>query len=151
MSQSWQSKGSRKAGCSSRRKSSRCRSRLHPCTIRWAGREDWPRWMGSFCWDSRKKGIYHLWKKGQATWEEYRDAARVCREKIWKEEAQQELNLATIVNDNKKCFYKYINSKGRAKEILHPLLDMVGKYYHWRWGKCLGSQCLLYFCLPYSD
>jgi len=27
---------------------------------------------------------------------------------------------------NKKCFYKYINSKRRAKENLHPLLDAVG-------------------------
>jgi len=30
--------------------------------------------------------------------------------------------LATVVRDNKKCFYKYINNKKRAKENLHPLL-----------------------------
>lgn len=36
--------------------------------------------------------------------------------------AQQELNLAIIVNNNKKCFY--IN-KRRAKENLPPLLNAV--------------------------
>ena len=27
-----------------------------------------------------KKGIYSMWKKGGATWEEYRDVVRVCRD-----------------------------------------------------------------------
>lgn len=27
---------------------------------------------------------------------------------------------------NKKCFYKYINNKRRAKENLHSLLDVEG-------------------------
>jgi len=36
--------------------------------------------------------------------------------------AQLELRLATVVRDNKKCFYKYINNKKRDKEDLHPLL-----------------------------
>ena len=40
--------------------------------------------------------------------------------------AQLELSLATVVRDNKKCFYKYINNKKRAKENLHTLLDMGG-------------------------
>jgi len=40
--------------------------------------------------------------------------------------AQLELRLATVVRDNKKCFYKYINNKKRAKESLHPLLDVRG-------------------------
>jgi len=31
--------------------------------------------------------------------------------------------LATVVKENKKLLYKYINSKRRAKESLHPLLD----------------------------
>lgn len=38
--------------------------------------------------------------------------------------AQLELNLDTIVKDDKKCFYKY-NNKGRAKKNLHPLLDVT--------------------------
>ena len=35
----------------------------------------------------------------------------------------EELCLPTAAKDNKKCFYKYINNKRRAKENLHPLLD----------------------------
>ena len=34
--------------------------------------------------------------------------------------------MATVIMDNKKCFYKYINSKRRAKENLHHLLDAAG-------------------------
>ena len=47
----------------------------------------------------------------------------LCREKIRKPKAQLELNLATKVKGNNKYFYKYINSKRRARENLHPLLD----------------------------
>jgi len=49
-----------------------------------------------------------------------------CREEIRKAKAQLELRLATLVRDNKECFYKYINNKKRAKESLHPLLDARG-------------------------
>jgi len=59
--------------------------------------------------------------------DEYRDLIRSCRQKIRKTKAQLELRLATFVGDNKKCFYKYINNKKRAKENLHPLLDAGGK------------------------
>jgi len=37
--------------------------------------------------------------------------------------AHLELNLATAVKDNTKCFYKYINDKRRPKDNLHHLLD----------------------------
>ncbi|KAK4811295.1 hypothetical protein QYF61_023347 [Mycteria americana] len=74
----------------------------------------------------KKKRAYHFWKKGQATQEEYRDLVKSSREKIRKAKAQLELNLATVVRDNKKCFYKYINNKKRAKENLPPLLDAGG-------------------------
>ncbi|KAM9590819.1 uncharacterized protein ACIBXB_005874 [Morphnus guianensis] len=73
-----------------------------------------------------KRGVYHFWKKGQATQEEYRDLVRSCREEIRKGKTQLEINLATIVKDNKKCFYKYVNNKKRAKENIHPLLDAEG-------------------------
>lgn len=36
--------------------------------------------------------------------------------------AQLELKLTTAVKNNKKCFYKCINNKKRAKGNLHPLL-----------------------------
>ncbi|KFZ64518.1 hypothetical protein N321_13384, partial [Antrostomus carolinensis] len=74
----------------------------------------------------KKRRVYHLWKKGHATQEEYRDLIRLCRENIRKAKPQLELNLATVVRNNKKCFYKYINNKKRGKENLHPLLDSEG-------------------------
>jgi len=43
-----------------------------------------------------------------------------------KAKAQLELRLATVVRDNQKCFYKYINNKTRAKENLQPSLDVGG-------------------------
>jgi len=60
------------------------------------------------------------------TQEEYRGLDRSCREEIRKAKAQLELRLATVVRENEKCFYKYINNKKRAKESLHPLLDARG-------------------------
>jgi len=56
----------------------------------------------------------------------YRGLIRSCREEIRKAKAQLELWLATVVRDNKKRFYKYINKKKRAKESLHPLLGARG-------------------------
>ena len=50
----------------------------------------------------------------------------MCRDKIRKAKAHLELSLATAVKDNRKCFYKYINTKRRTKENLHPLLDAGG-------------------------
>ena len=72
-----------------------------------------------------KKRIYLLWKKRQATWKEYKEVVKMCREKIRKAKAQLELNLAAGVKENKKLFYKYINSKRRTRENLHSLLDVV--------------------------
>jgi len=74
----------------------------------------------------KKRGVYHLCKKGQATQEKYRGLVRSCRVQIRKAKTQLELRLATVVRDNKKWFYKYVNSKKRAKENLHPLLDARG-------------------------
>lgn len=50
----------------------------------------------------------------------------MCTEKTGKENAQLELNLATELKENKKHFYKYINSNRKAKENLHPLPDAAG-------------------------
>ena len=74
----------------------------------------------------KQRKVYHLWRKGQTTQEEYRGLVRLCREEIRKAKAQLELRLATVVRDNKKCFYKYISNKKRAKQSLHPLLDVRG-------------------------
>ncbi|KAF1556515.1 hypothetical protein FQV20_0001978, partial [Eudyptula albosignata] len=87
-----------------------------------------PAWLnGELLLELRKKRrVYHLWKKGQATQGEYRDLVRSCRKEMRKAKSQLERNLATVVKDNKKSFYKYINDKKRAKENLHPLLDAGG-------------------------
>ena len=50
----------------------------------------------------------------------------MCREKTRKAKAQLELSLATKVKGNNKYFCKYINSKRRARENLHLLLDAEG-------------------------
>ena len=74
----------------------------------------------------KKKRVYVLWKKGQATWGDYKEVAKVCREEVQKAKAQLELRLATAVKENKKSFYKYISGKRRSKENFHPSLDAVG-------------------------
>lgn len=49
-----------------------------------------------------------------------------CLHQTDAETTHLELNVATAVKDNKKCFYKYVSNKRRAKENLHPLLDVGG-------------------------
>lgn len=49
-----------------------------------------------------------------------------CRKKIERDKAQLELDLATTVTDNKKSFYKYIDSKRRVKECLYHELNPEG-------------------------
>ena len=53
----------------------------------------------------KEKRGYFLWKKGQATQKEYKEAVKMCREKIRKAKAQLELNLSAGVKGNKKLFY----------------------------------------------
>ncbi|GAB0195083.1 mitochondrial enolase superfamily member 1 [Grus japonensis] len=43
-------------------------------------------------------------------------------EKAQKVKSQLELKLASVVSDNKKGFFKYINSKRRSKENIEPIL-----------------------------
>jgi len=74
----------------------------------------------------KKRRVYRLWKKGQATQEESRGLVRSCREEIRKAKAHLEFTLATVVKDKKNSFYKYINNKKRAKESLQHLLDARG-------------------------
>ncbi|GAB0209633.1 mitochondrial enolase superfamily member 1 [Grus japonensis] len=70
----------------------------------------------------RKKKLYDLWKQGQASQEDYRAVVRICREKTRKAKAQLELKLASVVSDNKKVFFKYVNSKRRSKENIGAIL-----------------------------
>ncbi|KAK4816199.1 hypothetical protein QYF61_012664 [Mycteria americana] len=85
----------------------------------WLNRELWPELR-------KKRRVYDLWKKGQASQEDYKGVARLCREKIRRAKAELELNLATAIKDNKQYFCKYISNKMRAKENLQPLVDGGG-------------------------
>jgi len=50
-------------------------------------------------------------KEGQATWEEYRNVVRACRDATRKAKAHLELKLARDVKNNKKGFFNYISSQ----------------------------------------
>jgi len=69
--------------------------------------------------------VYKMRKEGQATWEEYRNIVRVCREAMRKAKVHLELNLTRDVED-KKDFFKYISSKWKTRENVGPLLKQVG-------------------------
>lgn len=73
--------------------------------------------------ESPGRAFHLLWQKGWATLGECQEVVRMCSEKIRKAKAQLELSLAAGVKDNKNHFYKYIRSKRRPKQNLHPLLD----------------------------
>ena len=69
--------------------------------------------------DSKKK-IHRLWKQGQGTWKEYRDAAMLCRDGVRKVKAQLELDLGRGAKKNKKDFCRYLNQKrqGTGSKII---------------------------------
>jgi len=73
-----------------------------------------------------KRKVYRMRKEGQATWQEYRNIVRACREAMRKAEAHLELNLASDVKDNKKGFFRYISSKRKTRDNVGPLLNKVG-------------------------
>ncbi|TRZ12815.1 hypothetical protein HGM15179_014306 [Zosterops borbonicus] len=87
-----------------------------------------PAWISKEVLDEirNKKRMYRFWKEGQVPWEVFKGAARECRKKIREAKAQFELQMATSVKDNKKCFYKYINGKRKGKANLCSLLDKEG-------------------------
>ncbi|KFQ24241.1 hypothetical protein N331_03502, partial [Merops nubicus] len=66
-------------------------------------------------------------KQGQVSWGEYREAARLCRDKVRKVKVQLELNLARDTKKNKKGFYKYLNQKRKAKEGVPTLVTNNGE------------------------
>ncbi|GAB0186016.1 mitochondrial enolase superfamily member 1 [Grus japonensis] len=88
-------------------------------SLTWLNRELWLELR-------KKRRVYGLCKKEQATQGDYKDIVRLFRVEIRRAKAQLELNLATVIKDNKKCFYKCIDNKRTAKENLHPLLDVGG-------------------------
>ena len=69
----------------------------------------------------RKKKLYDLWKRGQASQEDDRAGVLICREKTQKAKAQLELKLASVASDNKSSFFKYVNRK-RSKENIGQIM-----------------------------
>ena len=57
-----------------------------------------------------KRKVHAMWKEGQATWGEYRNVVRACRDATRKAKAHLELKLARDVK-KKKGFFNYIISK----------------------------------------
>jgi len=60
-----------------------------------------------------KRKVHGMWKEGQATWEEYRNVVRECRDVTRKAKAHLELKLARDVKNNKKGFSTTSAAKGR--------------------------------------
>jgi len=75
----------------------------------------------------KKRELHRQWKQGLASWEEYREAARLRRDGVRKAKAQLELNLARDVKNNKKGFYRYVSWKKTVKESVPPLMSETGE------------------------
>lgn len=87
-----------------------------------------PAWMSKelMCKLRGKKKVHDMWKKGLTTWEQYKNVVRDCRDATRKAKAHLELNLAKEIKDNKKGFFKYVNSKRKARENVGPILSEGG-------------------------
>jgi len=66
--------------------------------------------LAEFRW---KRKVHGMWKDGQATWEEYRNVVRACRDATRKAKARLEFNLARDVKNNKKGSSSTSSEKGR--------------------------------------
>jgi len=73
-----------------------------------------------------KRKVHGVWKEGQATWEEYRNVVRACRDAVRKAKVHLELNLARDVKNIKKGFFNYISSEQKTIDNMGPLLNEVG-------------------------
>ena len=60
-----------------------------------------------------KRKIYGMWKEGQATWEEYRNVVRACRDATRKAKAHLELKLARNVRTKRRTSSTTSVVKGR--------------------------------------
>ncbi|KFQ66130.1 hypothetical protein N335_00947, partial [Phaethon lepturus] len=65
-----------------------------------------------------KKEMHRQWKRGQLSWDEYRDAAQFGRDGVRKAKVWLELNLASNTKNNKKGFYRYVSQKRKVKESM---------------------------------
>ncbi|XP_060133197.1 uncharacterized protein LOC132592449 [Zootoca vivipara] len=74
-----------------------------------------------------KRDMYQKWKKGEITREGFKQIASVCRDKVRKAKAQNELRLAREVKSNKKGFDGYVRSKRKNKEAVGSLRGEDGE------------------------
>ncbi|KFR00034.1 hypothetical protein Y956_06354, partial [Nipponia nippon] len=72
------------------------------------------------------KRMHRQWEQGLVSWEEYGDAAWLCKDGIRKANASLELNLARDAKNN-KGFYTYVNQKRKVKESISPLMSKTSK------------------------
>jgi len=94
---------------------------------RWGRRPDWLN-RELLLGLRKKRRVYHLWKKGQATQEEYRGLIRSRRKEIIKAKAQLELRLATVVRDNKKMFLQIHQQQKEGQGESPSLIGCKGEY-----------------------
>ncbi|KFW65506.1 hypothetical protein AS28_00874, partial [Pygoscelis adeliae] len=73
-----------------------------------------------------KTKMHRQWRQGYASWEDYKDIARECREGIRKAKDQLELNLARDVKNNKKSFFRCIGQQRKMKETVPTLMSETG-------------------------
>ncbi|PKU36007.1 nedd4-binding protein 2-like 2 [Limosa lapponica baueri] len=69
-----------------------------------------------------KKELHRQFKQDQLSWEEYRDVAQLCRDKVGTK-TQLELNLARDAKNNKKDSYRYVNQKRKVTESVSPAMS----------------------------
>ncbi|KFQ67578.1 hypothetical protein N335_10393, partial [Phaethon lepturus] len=74
-----------------------------------------------------RKEMHGQWKQGQGSWDEYRDAARLCRDGVRRAKVQLELNLTRDAKNKKKGFCRYVSQKRKVKESVTPLMSKTGK------------------------
>jgi len=79
--------------------------------------------LAKFRW---KRKVHGMWEEGQATWEEYRNVVKACRDATRRAKVHVELNLARNVKDNRRGIFKYISSKWETRENVGLLLNEVG-------------------------
>lgn len=66
-----------------------------------------------------KKNVYKQCKHECVTWEEYRDAIRVCRYRIREVRVQRKVHVVRNVKNNKTGFCRYTGHKKQAKKSHH--------------------------------
>ena len=67
-----------------------------------------------------KRKMHRLWKQGQVMWEEYKEAARLCRDGVRKPKAQHELNLDGMPKGTRKASTGTSTRKEKSRRAYPP-------------------------------